>query len=70
MSRALKLVEILASVYLLSIIGALAYANVRVFMAKRSVIRLFSGQAHRGYPHDDGTSQQRAAGYLPVKPGR
>jgi hypothetical protein len=70
MSGALNLVEILASIYLLAIIGVLAYANVRVFMAKRSVNHLFSGQAHRGYPHDDGTSQQRAAGYLPFKSGR
>jgi hypothetical protein len=69
MSGALNLVEILASVYLLAIIGALAYANVRVFMAKRGAIYLFSGRAHPERLRDD-TSQQRAAGYLPVKPGR
>jgi hypothetical protein len=57
MSGALNLVEIITSVYLLAIIGALAYANVRAFMAKRSTAHLFSGRAHRGHPHGDGTSQ-------------
>jgi len=69
MSGALNLVEILTSVYLLAIIGALAYANVRALLANRTANHLFSGRAHRGRLCDD-TSQQRAAGYLPIKPGR
>lgn len=52
MSGALNLVEILTSVYLLAIIGALAYANVRAFMAKRSATHVFFGRAHHGTAHE------------------
>jgi hypothetical protein len=47
MSLALNLVEIIASCYLLAVIGALVYVDLRAFMAKRGPIRLFSGHPRR-----------------------
>jgi hypothetical protein len=49
MRGALNLVEILASAYLLAIIGALAYASLRAFFAKRSTAQLFFGRRHHGH---------------------
>jgi hypothetical protein len=48
MSSATNFVEILASVYLLAIVGALVYANVRAFVAKRGGEYLFSGRRREG----------------------
>ena len=67
MSSALNLVEILTSVYLLAIIGALAYANVRAFVAKRGRTHLFSERTYRGRR---GPARRESAIYLPIKPGR
>jgi len=70
MPGALNLVEILASVYLLAIIGALAYADVRALMAKCTTTHLFPGRAHRGRRGDGGPARQESVVYLSIKPGR
>jgi hypothetical protein len=48
MRGALNLVEILASAYVLAIIGALAYAALRAFLTKRSATQLFFSRRHHG----------------------
>ena len=52
MRDALNLVEILASAYVLAIIGALAYASLRVFLAKPSMTQLFFNRRHHGHNRD------------------
>jgi len=49
MRGALNLVEILASAYLLAIIGALAYASLRAFFAKPNMTQLFFNRWHHGH---------------------
>jgi hypothetical protein len=46
MHGALNLVKILASAYVLAIIGALAYASLQAFFARRSATQLFFGRRH------------------------
>jgi hypothetical protein len=76
MSDALNLVEILASVYLLAVIGALAYAALRAFLAKRGIAYLFPGRtrlfarADRERLSGARRSQHESTGYFPIKPGR
>jgi hypothetical protein len=49
MRGALNLGEILASAYVLAIIGALAYASLRAFLTKRSMTQLFFSRKHQGH---------------------
>jgi Tfp pilus assembly protein FimT len=50
MPGALKLVEILATLYLLAIIGALAYAAARAWRSRRGPAYRFSRHAHHQRP--------------------